>query len=176
MEQINSSIKNTENTENTDNENKEDFIEVSTAEMKQIINSGAIENKNSRNAGLNNLTKLLYDDSIKWYLYKNGDKIVACAACRENKNPDSLYINQICSFEKGFGAKLLTNILNLNNYAIIYLNSDWSQGDSLNSYYRKPEFGLTEYIKDDSKIHYFYKNKTLEDKELQKFITNSFIL
>ena len=41
----------------------------------------------------NNLKKLLYDDEMKWYLYKINDNIVACAACKHDLYWNSLYIN-----------------------------------------------------------------------------------
>lgn len=128
------------------------------------------------NNDFNNLKKLLYDDEMKWYLYKINDNIVACAACKINLKWNSFFINELFSFKKGFGAKLLLYLLNL-NYNIIYLNSDWTQADTLNQYYRQPKFNLTEYLcdRDFYKVHYFYKNNNLSKTMLKRFIEMEFI-
>ena len=159
-------------------ENQKNIQKVSNSQIEQLISSGAIKNNNDRISGLGNLTKLLYDDKIQWYIYKVNDKVVACAACRPSnlQNINGLYINQLFGFEKGYGSKLLSYILALPNYDIIFLNSDWTQAESLNDYYRRYEFGLTEYIcdRDTYKVHYFYKNHNLSQQDLNNFIGQIF--
>ena len=157
--------------------NIEYVVPISNYQMGQIIASHLIINYNKNmNNDFNNLKKLLYDDQMKWFLYKIDDNIVACAACKHDLYWNSLYINQLFSFKKGYGAKLLLYLLKL-NYNIIYLNSDWSQKESLNYYYRQTIFNLTEYIVDRQyyKVHYFYQNKKLNDIKLQQFIQEQFI-
>lgn len=152
------------------------IIQISNSQMSQIIAKHSIINYNSNmNNDFINLKKLLYDDQMIWFLYKNNNNIVSCSACKENNKWNSLYINELFSFQKGFGAKLLLYLLNL-NYNIIYLNSDWSQPESLNQYYRQSKFDLTEYVykRDFYDVHYFYKNKTLNKRLLTKFIEEEF--
>lgn len=159
-----------------ENNNSQQIISITNYQMSQIIASHQIQNNNSNmNNDFINLKKLLYDDQMKWYIFKSNNNIVACAACKENNIWNSLYINELFSFQKGFGALLLLHLLNL-NYNIIYLNSDWSQPESLNQYYRQSKFNLTEYVykRDFYDVHYFYKNKTLNKRLLTKFIEEEF--
>ena len=96
--------------------------------MEKIIDSNLINNNNKRiDENFSNLRKLFYDNKIFWYLAKNkNNEIVACAGCK-NEKFNSLYINELFSFQSGYGSKLLLYILNFStNYNIIFLNSDWS--------------------------------------------------
>jgi len=150
---------------------------ISKNEIKKIIDNNEIENENSRIKNFNNLTKLFYSNDIDYYVVKDSEgKIRACAGCAKRFH-NSYYINELFSFRKGYGSLLLHYLLSL-NYDIIYLNSNWEEEESLNGYYRRPEFGLTEttYKRSDDKIvHYFYLNKKLNEEELQEFIKDIMI-
>lgn len=157
------------------NQNK--IIQVSREEMKEIIENNSIDNQNPRIKNFDQIIKLVYYDpsDVNHFILKDeNDQIRAYAGCRKNVH-NSYYINEFLSFKHGYGSILLHYLLNF-NYDIIYLNSNWEAGESLNRYYRKPEFNLTEttYQRETGPlVHYFYLNKNLNDKELQEFIKNN---
>ena len=152
------------------------FKKITNAEMQRRVST--IENENPRLEGrlpdiLTKFEKL--GELVCWWILEKGDRILACAACSDEFH-NSMFINEICSFVKGAGSKLLLRLLEFKNYDIIYLNADWTQ-PGLEGYYRRPEFGFEE--KDVEKggktTCWFYKNFKLNEYELQAFSKRKFI-
>lgn len=127
---------------------------------------------------LNQLNKFFIDRNKKWnniYIWrvlKVDNQIKALCILLQKKPENILYINGFHSFEKGYGRILLNDILNQNNYDLIYLQS-YSKIDQqkLNNYYKS--FNLIE--REIGTTYYFYKNYCLSKEQLNNFITKRMI-
>ena len=141
-------------------------------EIKYYIDNDLIDNQNPKIKDFKQIEKHLYTGSLVfWYsLFDNENNLRACAGCI-NKENNILYIAEFDSFKSSYGSILLHHILNL-NYSCIYLLSNPEDNEGLLGYYRRPEFGLSEYSYNTSSeykdIHYFYLNKSLSTKDLEK--------
>lgn len=147
----------------------------SNSEAGEMVASGKI--KPSGKISKEFIQKALWNDESTWYVLEDDeDKVLSAMTTTEVE--DSLLIGEFMSFQKGAGSKLLLYVLSL-DYDMIYMFADWSQPESLLEYYRSEKFGLTERImKNDPShdTHYFYLNKKLSVKELEKFIDRNFIV
>lgn len=145
------------------------FQTISKSELKNLIDNNMIKNKNPKIKNFNAIEKLFSTNGVIYWVAKQKGKIKACAGCVKNKDFNGYYINEIQSYEKGFGSQLIKHILTL-DYDIIYCNSNWadkSEQEELDEYYSCREFDFTRF--DKGKMHYFYKNKRLSNTELRKF-------
>ena len=78
----------------------------------------------------------------------------------ETGNPKSGYcfLLEVQSFDKGAGSRLIQNLIG--KYRRLWLMADPSADENLVGYYRRPEFGFSEYVVDKSgyggALHVFY--------------------
>ena len=106
-----------------------------------------------------------YDNNHKFYCLIENNILLAAASIQQNKlGLNDLYINEIQSFQKGYGQKLIQELLNYNN---IWLMAE-PGNKKLITYYR--QFNLNEFVLAknesiyDTDTYYFYK-----DLDPQKF-------
>ena len=87
----------------------------------------------------------------------------------EDKN--IVFLQQVSAFEhhKGWG-KLLVDWILAKPIRLLFLSSDWSQGQKLVDYwrsYKNPKF--IEHVSSKG-IHWFYRNRTMYNDEARKFV------
>lgn len=85
---------------------------------------------------------------------------------------DDVYINEIQSFNKGAGKKLITEIVK--RHGSVWLMANPTQPESLVEYYRSLDIGFKEYvikhsIWDGKPAHFFYTT-SIDDNKLTEFI------
>lgn len=155
--------------------NESKIKKYSNSEAGEMVASGKI--KPSGRISKEFIQKALWNDESTWYVLED-DEGEVLSAITAVEVEGSLLIEEFMSFQKGSGAELLLYVLSL-DYNMIYMFADWSQPESLLEYYRDKKFGLTERTmknSPDHDTHYFYLNKKLSHKELEKFIDRNFIV
>ena len=136
---------------------RENLQEISKDEVIEIIKNIPNFNKNS-NVNVEQFTKLI-NDKVEWVGVFNKEHCTALAALRENTlKLHDIAINELQSFEKGAGQKLLQAIID--EFNCVWLLSR-PGNDKLLDYYR--QFNLKEYVLPAEKsiynvnTHFFYK-------------------
>ena len=137
-------------------------------EQKRLI----IKNKRYNEKCLNKFFIDNTPDTI-FYVLKDDNVIKAIAiAAIKNKICRLNYVLSLISGH-GYGKALINYFLN-QPYKLIYLNSKWSDPNSLWNYYRNPSFRMKEYINPISNDHWFYKNRMFTFDRMHKYITENF--
>lgn len=157
----------------------ESFETYSYEEFRDLP-SHELDIKNSR-VHEDQLKGMFANDNLKFVVNKNDDgKITAVAGLDINPSDNTVNIDEIFSLEKGAGAELLKHILSDESVPMIWLTADWggSSPETLYQYYRRPEFGLKEFIWKNERIHeeihFFYKNNSLSEEEMQYYLDEEF--
>lgn len=112
------------------------LVKYTTAEIKSLFDEGKIYSDN-KYINFENLTKLFYNNILNQLICKFNNEIVAITTYKIKDN--ILYCCELFGLKKSYSEKILQCLLNLD-----YVG--WSRQDSLNQYYCRSAFNLTEYI------------------------------
>ena len=154
-------------------------FETYTYEEMMDISVDQIPIKNKR-VCRDNIRKMFENDNLKFVVNRNEHgNITAVAGLNTNPSDGTINIDEIFSFEKGAGAELLRHILSDESVPMIWFVADWGGSpETLYKYYRRPEFGLTEFVWKNERthmdIHFFYKNNSLSEEEMRYYLDEEF--
>lgn len=134
-------------------EDTDKIVKYSDKQVSDLLDN--IDNTN-KYLDLNQFKKLL-SSNILWCALVNGNNCLALCAIKKNKlGTNDYYVNELGSFQKGAGKRLLNYILS--KFDNIWLMSEPGKSELVN-YYR--QFGLKEFRLDDNiykvPVYYFYK-------------------
>ena len=141
--------------------------EIPQQDIEDILD--VIKNSNPR-YDRSQFTKNLQDGSRnnKWIgCFDEKNELMALALVQEDSPYSGMYyINEIQSFQKGYGAILLSEILKKFNK--VWLMCDSRGGEDLKEFYRRKEFHLEEYVIPNSvydvPVSFFYTKNIDSDK------------
>lgn len=141
--------------------------EIPQQDIEDILD--VIKNSNPR-YDRSQFTKNLQDGSRnnKWIgCFDEKNELMALALVQEDSPYSGMYyINEIQSFQKGYGAILLSEILKKFNK--VWLMCDSRGGEDLKKFYRRKEFHLEEYVIPNSvydvPVSFFYTKNIDSDK------------
>lgn len=113
--------------------NKEGIVKLSEEYVKHILKQ--FKNVENKRYDCKQFSKL-FGSNIIWYGYIEDESLKSLVALDYNRlGCNEYYINEIQSFEKGFGKKLLMDLFN--HFSKVYLLVDPSANNGLLGYYKQ---------------------------------------